>query len=75
MRSLHTIARAIRADWVNPYFGAIPYLSAMLSLDSIGDRYGHDNARSIVLYFLSNSGRWKGPVAQAVKLELRSMLK
>ena len=75
MRSLHTIARQIQSDWVNPYFGAIPYLSAMLSLDSIGDRYGHDNARSIVLYFLSNSGRWKGPVAQAVKIELRSMLK
>ena len=75
MRSLHTIAREIRADWTAPYFGAIPYLSAMLSLDSITDRYGHDNARSIVLYFLSNAGRWKGPVAQAVKLELRSMLK
>ena len=75
MRSLHTIARDIRADWVNPYFGAIPYLSAMLSLDTIGDKFGHDDARSIVLYFLSNAGRWKGPVAQAVKLELRSMLK
>ena len=75
MRPLHTIARDIRADWVNPYFGAIPYLSAMLSLDTIGDRFGHDDARAIVLYFLSNSGRWKGPVAQAVKLELRSMLK
>jgi len=75
MRPLHTIARDIRADWVNPYYAAIPYLSAMLSLDSIGDKFGHDNARSIVLYFLSNAGRWKGPVAQAVKLELRSMLK
>jgi hypothetical protein len=75
MRSLHTIAREIAHDWVNPYFGAIPYLSAMLSLDSIGDKFGHDNARSIVLYFLSNSGRWQGPVARAVKLELRSMLK
>ena len=75
MRSLHTIARDIRADWVNPYFGAIPYLSAMLSLDTIGDKFGHDDARSIVLYFLSNAGRWKGPVAQAVKLELRTMLK
>ena len=75
MRSLHTIARQIQSDWVNPYFGAIPYLGAMLSLDKIDDRFGHDNARAIVLYFLSNSGRWKGPVAQAVKLELRSMLK
>jgi hypothetical protein len=75
MRSLHTIARDIRDDWVNPYFGAIPYLSAMLSLDTIGDKFGHDDARSIVLYFLSNAGRWKGPVAQAVKLELRTMLK
>jgi hypothetical protein len=75
MRSLHTIARDIRDDWTAPYFGAIPYLSAMLSLDTIGDKFGHDNARSIVLYFLSNAGRWKGPVAQAVKLELRTMLK
>lgn len=74
MRSLETIAREIRADWVRPYFGAVPYLQAMRSLGSVDDEFGHDDGRSIVLYFLSNAATWRGPVAKAIKLELKSML-
>jgi hypothetical protein len=41
-RSLSTIAREIAQDWTRPYFGAVPYLNAMRSLDSIHDDYIHD---------------------------------
>jgi hypothetical protein len=74
MRSLETIAREIRADWKKPYFGAVPYLQAMRSLGSVDDEFGHDDGRSIVLYFLSNAATWRGPVAKAIKLELKAML-
>ena len=74
MRSLETIAREIRADWVRPYFGAVPYLQAMRSLGSVDDEFGHDDGRSIVLYFLSNAATWRGPTAKAIKLELKAML-
>lgn len=39
------------------------------------DKYGADDARGIVLYFLSNATAWRGPVARAVKAELKGMLK
>jgi hypothetical protein len=74
MRSLETIAREIRADWKKPYFGAVPYLQAMRSLGSVDDNFGYDDGRSIVLYFLSNAATWRGPVAKAIKLELKAML-
>lgn len=74
-RPLYTIARAIRADWKKVYFGAVPYLDAMRSLDSISDSYGCDDARSIVLYFLANASTWRGPVAKAIKAELKEMVK
>lgn len=72
-RSLATIAREIRADWTKPYFGAVPYLSAMQSLDSIDDSYGYDDARSIVLYFLSNATTWRGSKAREIKAELKAL--
>ena len=74
MRSLETIAREIRADWVRPYFGAVPYLDAMRSLGCVDDNFGYDDGRSIVLYFLSNASTWRGPTAKTIKLELKSML-
>ena len=74
-RPLSTIAREIGRDWPNPYFGAVPYLSAMRSLESISDDYGADSARSIVAYFLSNAITWRGDVARRVKKELNTILK
>lgn len=74
-RSLATIAREVRGDWKNVYFGAEPYLQAMSRLDKITDSYGMDSADSIVRYFLSNATTWRGPVARAVKAELKSMLR
>lgn len=74
-RELHHIAGDITRDWKKPYFGAVPYIHALRSLRSINDNYGHDSARSVVTYFLSNATTWRGDTARAVKAELKSMLK
>jgi hypothetical protein len=73
VRSLSTIAREIRKDWTKPYFGAVPYLDAMSTLDKISDNYIMDSGKSIVLYFLSNAQTWKGETAKRVKAELKKM--
>lgn len=72
-RPLHEIAREIVADWRKPYFGAAPYIEALLTLDSTQDRYGLDSARSIVAYFLSNATTWRGDTARRVKAELKAL--
>jgi hypothetical protein len=74
-RPLHEIAREVKREWTPVYFGAVPYLDAMLSLSTIGDSYGCDDARGIVLYFLSNARTWKGETARRVKAELNAILK
>jgi len=74
-RSISVIANEIRKDWSNVYFGAKPYLSAMLFLDSINDNYGCDSAKSTISYFLSNAKTWKGEKAREIKKELNKMIK
>lgn len=71
--SLYRIAYVIEADWANPYFGAVPYIEAMGSLDQITDTYGCDPAREIVLYFLGNASSWRGPVARDTKAQLKKI--
>lgn len=75
MRNLSDIAREIRADWTNVYFGARPYLDAMSCMQSIGDAYYADNGKTIVIYFLANAGTWRGETAKRVKAELKQMVK
>jgi len=74
-RPIHVIAREIRNNWPKPYFGAVPYLDAMRSLDSVNDNYGEDSGKSIVLYFLSNASTWRGQKARDLKAELKEILK
>lgn len=74
-RALSEIAREIRKDWKSVSIAARPYLDAMKSLCSMHESYGQDNAKSIVLYFLSNAGSWRGETAKRVKAELKQMLK
>lgn len=74
-RPLHIIAREIRSDWRKPYFGAVPYLEAMATLNSIHGAYYQDSAKSIVAYFIANAGSWRGDTARRVKAELKAMLK
>ena len=72
-RPICEIAQEIRKDWKAVNYGAKPYLDAMSSLDSINDKYGMDNAKSIVLYFLSNASSWRGETAKRIKAELKKI--
>ena len=74
-RTFKEIAKEIKADWKNPYFGAVPYLQAMLSIDSSDPdaAYYADDAKTIVIYFLANAQTWRGEVARRVKVELKKM--
>lgn len=72
-RPIHEIAADIHDAWPKPYFGAVPYLEAMVSLATIDDSYYQDDARSILIYFISNASTFRGPVAKALKLELKQI--
>lgn len=74
-RPLYEVAKEIKANWKNVYFGAKPYLDIMMHLTSIDDRYYQDTARDIVRYFLSNAQYWRGDVAKRIKLELKKLIK
>ncbi len=74
-RLIGDIAFEIRRNWKKVYFGAVPYLDAMFSLNTVDDDYGFDSGRSVVAYFLANAQTWKGEVARRVKKELKGMLK
>ena len=75
MRLLTDIALEIQSEWsnVSPY--AEPYLEAMMYLGSIDDKFGLDEGRSIVAYFLGNAKGWRGDKAREIKEELKSLLK
>jgi hypothetical protein len=73
-RSLRDIALDVRAHWPKPYFGAVPYLEALLDIERITDHYGADDAASIVRYFLSNATAWRGEDARRIKAELKALL-
>jgi hypothetical protein len=73
VRPLHVIARDIYQAWPKVNYAAKPYLEAMRDLSSINDRYGYDDARSIVLYFLSNASSFRGDTAKILKLELKTI--
>jgi len=52
MRTLREIAGEIRKYWENPYFGAVPYIRAMQTLDDINQPYGYDSGeRYCSLFF------------------------
>jgi hypothetical protein len=67
------IARDIKADWKKPYFGAVPYLQAMSALEDINSDFGADSAKTIIVYFLANTGTWRGEKAKAIKAELKAI--
>lgn len=75
MRPINQIAQEINSKWVNMYFGARPYVSAMACLSGINDSYGYDSAKSIVNYFLANASSWRGEDARRIKAELKQLLK
>jgi hypothetical protein len=74
-RPLYEIASDVRSNWPKINYAAKPYLDAMGNLTLLSDNYFEDSARSIVLYFLNNTGTWRGEDAKRIKAELRGMLK
>lgn len=72
--TLPEMVRLIRKDWKKPYFGAVPYLDALEQMASLKDNYFFDDGRTIATYFLANAQTWRGPVAKAVKAEIKRQL-
>lgn len=72
-RPIYEIAYEIKRTWKNVYFGAVPYLDAMCSLNNINDMYGDDSAKSVVLYFLGNANSFRGEDARRIKAELKQL--
>lgn len=75
MRPIFEIANEISRDWSKVYFGALPYLRAMQSIETIDQCYGMDSAKTIIIYFLANAGTYKGETAKRVKKELKQLIK
>lgn len=75
-RTFQQIARDIKSTWLNVYFGAVPYLEAMLTLDTTDPNapYLFETARDIVIYFLANAQTFRGADAKRLKAELKSMI-
>lgn len=68
-KSVSQIAREIRQNWTKPYFGAVPYLNAMLRSD-----YGFEGEKSVVLYFLANASTYRGEKAKEHKAQLKKLI-
>ena len=73
-RQINEIAAEIKSDWKKVNFGAVPYLEAMQSINSINENYGLDSAKSVVTYFLANATTWRGENARRIKKELKEMM-
>jgi hypothetical protein len=73
-RAISAIALDIVKAWHNPYYGAVPYLEALLTLNTIDDMYICEDAHSVILYFLSNAATFRGPQAKVLKAELKALL-
>ena len=76
-RFIYEIAEEIKQDWPaarDPRHPAGHYVKAMSDIRYITDNYFCDSARTVVLYFLSNAGSWRGAVARKVKAELRALI-
>lgn len=76
MRTFAEIIQEIRTLWSKPYFGAVPYLDALGTINSSEPdaTYGYVTVRDIVPYLLANMQTFRGPDARRVKAELKSMI-
>ena len=66
----------MRKDWQATskkgiYFGAVPYIEALCTLDDINQKYGFDDGKGMVLYLLGNATTYRGTQAKAIKAELK----
>jgi hypothetical protein len=74
-RTIREIAADIRRTWKNVWFGAVPYLEAMETLNTMQDHYGLDDAEYILQYFLANANTWRGEDARRIKAEIKALIK
>ena len=72
-RNLSDIAKDIRSNWKNVYFGAEPYLQAMEQIHSPEPYapYFFEDAQTQVMYFLANAQCCRGETASTIKKELK----
>ncbi len=71
LRPIYQIAADIKRKWgTKMYFGAVPYVDAMLTLSVRGDRYVCDTSDDILLRFFANASAFRGDEARALKFEL-----
>ena len=75
-RTFQQIAKDIKSTWLNVYVGAVPYLEAMLELDTTDPdtMYYNDSAENIALYFLANASTFRGNDAKKLKEELKKLI-
>lgn len=75
-RTFRQIAKDIKSTWLNIYFGAVPYLEAMLELDTADPNamYYCDTAENIARYFLANARTFRGKDAKKLKEELKNLI-
>lgn len=75
-RTFQQIARDIKSSWINVYFGAVPYLEALLALDTTDPNasYGLEKAKNIARYFLVNAQTYRGEDARRLKKELKNLI-
>lgn len=76
-RTFQQIAKDIKSTWMNVYFGAVPYLEALLMLDTTDQEtlYGIEKAGDIARYFLANAQTFRGADARRLKEELKTLIK
>lgn len=74
MRKIREIAEEIQRVWAKPHPTAVPYLEAMHCVDYMDDMYFSDKASTLVAYFLSNAGTFRGEDAKRIKAELKAMV-
>lgn len=77
MRPLYEIARdALRDDTLKGSARAFaqPYLAALTHCSKADDEYIFEDARTQILYALSNLQSWRGESARTIKAELKSHL-
>lgn len=74
--TIKEIAQLVARDWgqgMGSY--ARVYVEAMLTMETVLDKYMLEDGDDIVIRFLSNAVTWRGVTARAVKLELNNRLK
>lgn len=74
LNPIDEIAKEIKKLWVKPYFGAMPYIDAMLSLKTVQDKFHYDTAEDILVRFLCNAMRWRGADARRLKQDIKNHL-